>query len=150
MKRRVVLLSCATALTGLSGCTSGGDPVAQSPATPDKTQSLTDAEEAFRTNISDAVDGQPSFSFEDEAWSVAYQYDICCGEALRAHQLALAKNVTAVQPNDVTVALSTTHECQTVEWELSSDVSRRYRGGELSEQELATHINESSERTNTC
>lgn len=150
MKRREVLFGCATVLIGLSGCTSGVNPAEREPATPNETQTPTDAERAFRTNISDTVDGQPSFSFEDETWSVSYRYDICCGDALRAHQLVLAKNVTAVQPDDVTVALTTTHECQVVEWELPSDIARRYRNGTLSEQELAAHINESSERKNTC
>lgn len=150
MKRRVVLCGCVTVLTGLSGCASGGDSGDQEPATPDETDTLTDAERAFRTAISDAVDGHPSFSFEDETWSVSYHYDICCGDALRSHQLALAKNVTAVQPDNVTIALTTTHECQAVEWELPPDVAQRYRDGELSEQELATHINKSSERINTC
>jgi hypothetical protein len=50
----------------------------------------------------------------------------------------------------VTVPLTTTHECQLLEWEVPPDVARRYRHGELSEDELESHIEDSSEHTDTC
>lgn len=162
MERRAVLLGCATALTGLAACVSGDE---QGPATPEATSTTTDKEdsatseatsttnrrETFKTVIHDAVDAEPSFSFENDTWEVSYHYDLCCVEEnLRPHQLALAKNFTAVQPDGVTVALTTTHECQRVEWAVSPDVARQYREGELSEAELTSHIEESSERIGSC
>lgn len=80
-----------------------------------------------------------------------YHFDLCCVEQhLRPHQLELAKTFTAHQPDGVTVALTTTHERQLLEWELPPDVARRYRQGELPVDELESHIAESSEQTNTC
>lgn len=151
MKRRVILLGCTTVLTGFTGCIGGDGQDGQGPAPSGETPTRHDAEEAFRTTVSSAVAANPSFSFADDTWSVSYHYDLCCAEEnLRPHQLNLATNFTAVQPDNVTVALTTTHECQVVEWEVPPEVARRYREGELTEEELRNHIAESSERTSTC
>lgn len=167
MQRRAVLASCGTVLSGLAGCVGGPEgsssespestPTETPTATLTETQTATptrtrnERKEAFKTAIRDGADADPYFSLEGDTWSVEYHFDLCCVEEhLRPHQLKLARSFIAHQPEDVTVVLTTTQECQVLEWAVPSAVARRYRRGELSDEELESHIADSSEHTNTC
>jgi len=144
MERRAVLAGCGTVLAGLAGCVGDQDgaPSESPESTPTETQTATptgtrtatptrtrnELKEAFKAAIRNGVDADPFFSLEGDTWSVEYHFDRCCVEEhLRPHQLALAKQFIAHQPDGVTVALTTTHECQLLDWGVPPDVARRYR-----------------------
>lgn len=137
-----------TALVGFAGCIDS--PSKAAPPSPPATTSVRPIPDAFRTEVSDVADGEVSYATENDTWVLEYRFDICCGDPYETHQAKIARNFSQLRPPNISLAVRTFHECQTVNWQVPAAVASDYETDTIDSAEFVRRVVNTTQRSNNC
>lgn len=150
MRRRALLTSAGLCLTGIAGCTGTDSGSETTPTATSGTEREGSPGGDFASAVRAIVDDPIHFSREGRRWLLEYPTDVTQGDSFETEQARIATAFREHRPADASLAATATHDCMTVDWQVSASIARYYADGEIGDEEFRSQIQETIDRTNTC
>lgn len=162
MRRRSVLAAWGSCLAAIAGCAGDRNPANQSTSSDaaesttsdtdsaESTPSNSNPREAFRAAVDQHATRVEAISLEGTDWTVRYHAEECCGDSFRAHQATLARNFSSVRPTDVSLTMTTFHECMTIRWRIPAHLARKHRAGDITTTTYVNRVQNTTSRESQC
>jgi hypothetical protein len=152
MRRRSVLATCGSCLAAIAGCAGDRESAAESTSTDsiESTPSHSNPRDAFRSAVKRNADHVETVSLDGKDWTVAYSSDTCCGDAFKAHQATLARNFSSVRPENVSLNVTTFHECMNIHWRISAQLAHKHRSREIDTKTYLSRVQNTTSRESQC
>ena len=152
MRRRSLLAIGGSCLGAIAGCVGNRDPAADLPPSEssDSTSSHATSKDQFRSAVEGTTDDVETMSLDGTDWTVAYSYEACCGDPFEAHQAALARNFSTVRPENVSLNVTTFHECMEIHWRIPARLAREHGTGEIDTETYVSRVQSTTSRESQC
>jgi len=152
MRRRSVLAAGGSCLVAIAGCAGDRDPAAESTprALTESTPSHSKSRDAFRSAVERNADDVQTVSLGGNDWTVAYSTDTCCGDPFEAHQASLARNFSSVRPENVSLNVTTFHECTNIHWRIPAQLARKHGSGAIDTETFVRRVQNTTSRESQC
>ena len=144
MRRRAVLGALGSSLALMAGCGGDHDPAGESSPTRSGDRA------AFRSTVEQHAKAVETVSLDGKDWTVAYHVEECCGEPFEAHQATLARNFSAVRPDDGSLTATAYHECMNIRWRVPAQLARKHEAGEIDTETFVSRVQNTTTRESQC
>lgn len=152
MRRRPLLAASGSCLVAIAGCTGKRNPAARSTPSEstESTPSRSRSRDEFRSAVEQTTDYVETMSLDGTDWTVEYSHDACCGDPFEDHQAALARNFSTVRPDNVSLTVTTFHECTDIHWRIPAQLARKHGTGEIDTETYVSRVQNTTSRENQC